>query len=149
MPGGQFPGGPGGYGGGMSNPHDTRDGSGNIPSEQGGGGARWGLQIGPPGRWWDDKHFVKSLHLRPDQQRRMDGIFEQSRPTLLKRYEALQKEQQQMETLTRARTLDENALFTQIDRVEQARADLAKATTHMFYQLRGEMDADQIAKIEQ
>ena len=26
---------------------------------------RPGLQLGPPGRWWDDKHFAKDLQLRP------------------------------------------------------------------------------------
>jgi Spy/CpxP family protein refolding chaperone len=110
---------------------------------------RGGLQFGPPGRWWDDKHFAKSLRLRPEQQRRMDGIFEQSRSTLLKRYEDLQTEEQHMETLTHASTLDENALFSQIDRVAQARADLEKANTHLLYQIRNEMDPDQITRLEQ
>lgn len=79
----------------------------------------------------------------------MDSIFEQSRATLLKRYETLQQEEQRMESLTHARTLDEGALFSQIDRVAQARADLEKANTHLLYQIRGEMDPDQIDKLEQ
>jgi Spy/CpxP family protein refolding chaperone len=115
-----------------------------------GGSARMrgGLQIGPPGRWWDDKHFVKQLHLSDDQQRHMDAIFEQNRGMLVKRYEALQQEEQRMETLTHAKTLDESALFAQIDRIEQARADLGKATTHYLVQLHNELNQDQIAKLE-
>src|ERR1700743_1913870 len=107
--GGMGPGG-GGMGGGMGN---RPMGSGGVGSSMGGqpmGGGdygsmhrggpppngdqpstvssmRGGLQLGPPGRWWDDKHFAKDLKLRPDQQRRMDSIFEQNRPALLKRYE--------------------------------------------------------------
>lgn len=109
---------------------------------------RSGLQLGPPGRWWDDKHFAKQLQLRPDQQRHMDAIFEQNRTVLLKRYESLEQEEQHMLTLTQARNLDENALFAQIDRVEQARADLEKANTHLLFQLRNEMDADQLSRLE-
>lgn len=111
-------------------------------------GMHAGLQLGPPGRWWDDKHFVKQLHLSDDQQRHMDAIFEQNRGTLVKRYEALQQEEQHMESLTHAKTLDESALFAQIDRIEQARADLGKATTHYLVQLHNELDQDQIAKLE-
>jgi Spy/CpxP family protein refolding chaperone len=107
-----------------------------------------GLQVGPPSRWWDDKHFVKQLKLTDDQQRHMDAIFEQNRSTLLKRYESLQQEEQRMEELTHARTLDEASLFAQIDRIEQARADLGKATLHYQMQIRNELDQNQISKLE-
>jgi Spy/CpxP family protein refolding chaperone len=110
---------------------------------------RGGLQIGPPGRWWDDKHFAKDLKLRNDQQRRMDGIFEANRGSLLRSFENLEQEQGRLETLTRARALDESALFAQIDRVAQARAELEKANAHYLIQIRSEMDADQIQRLEQ
>lgn len=111
-------------------------------------GMHAGLQVGPPGRWWDDKHFVKQLKLTSDQQKRMDAIFEQSRPVLVKRYESLEQEELRMEALTHAKVLDEGALFSQIDRIEQARADLGKATTHYLVQLRSELGADQITKLD-
>lgn len=146
-PGGGFPGGmhSGEIGGGFSR-------SSNVPSDMNrNNSARThaSLQMGPPGRWWDDKHFAKQLKLSEDQQRHMDVIFEQNRPTLLKRYEALEQEEQHMEALTHAKTLDETALFAQIDRIEQARADLGKATMHYQVQLRNELDQDQIAKLEE
>jgi Spy/CpxP family protein refolding chaperone len=107
-----------------------------------------GLQMGPPGRWWDDKHFAKQLKLSEDQRQHMDTIFEQNRPMLLKRYETLEQEEQRMEALTHAKTLDETALFAQIDRIEQARADLSKATMHYQVQIHNELDQDQISKLE-
>ena len=125
--------------------------SSNVPTESGrnsSGRIHGGLQVGPPGRWWDDKHFAKQLKLTEDQQRHMDAIFEQNRPTLLKRYGSLQQEEQRMEELTHAKTLDEAALFAQVDRIEQARADLGKATMHYQVQIRNELDQDQIAKLE-
>jgi Spy/CpxP family protein refolding chaperone len=104
--------------------------------------------VGPPGRWWDDKHFAKQLKLSEDQQRHMDSIFEQNRPALVKRYENLEQEEQRMEALTHAKSLDETALFAQIDRIEQARADLSKAAMHYQVQIRNELDQNQISKLE-
>lgn len=109
---------------------------------------RGGLQLGPPGRWWDDKHFAKDLKLRPDQQRRMDAIFEANKPALLRRFGDLQQEQSRMEALTHASTLDEGALNSQIDRIAQARAELEKANTHYLLQIRNEMDAGQVQRLE-
>jgi Spy/CpxP family protein refolding chaperone len=145
-PGGGFPGGmhDGDIGGGFSR-------SPNVPSDMNrnsSGRAHGGLHVGPPGRWWDDKHFAKELKLTDDQQRHMDTIFEQNRPMLLKRYESLEQEEQRMEAMTHAKTLDETALFAQVDRIEQARADLGKATLHYQVQIRNELDQDQIAKLE-
>jgi Spy/CpxP family protein refolding chaperone len=109
---------------------------------------RGGLQLGPPGRWWDDKHFAKSLHLRPEQKKRMDDLFDENRATLVSRYQALQQEESKMEALSRAQTLEESALFAQIDRVAQARAELEKANTHLLLQVRKEMDSDQITHLD-
>jgi Spy/CpxP family protein refolding chaperone len=107
-----------------------------------------GLQLGPPGRWWDDKHFTKALHLRSEQQKRMDALFDENKANLVGRYQTLQQEESRMEALSHAPTLDEGALFAQIDRVAQARADLEKANTHLMLQVRKEMDADQIARLD-
>jgi hypothetical protein len=143
-PGGGFGGGGGFHGPG--GPEGDVDRSRDNPDAS---PMREGLQLGPPGlRWWDDKHFIKQLRLRPEQQRRMDAIFEQSRPTLLIRLQTLQQERQRMDSLTHAQTLDENALFAEIDRVAQARADLEKANTHLLFQLRNEMDSDQLTRLE-
>lgn len=112
------------------------------------GTMRGGLQLGPPGRWWDDKHYVKALHLRPEQQKRMDGLFDENRGMLVSRFQTLQQEESKMEALSRASNLDEATLFSQIDRVAQARADLEKANTHLMLQVRKEMDADQVSRLD-
>jgi len=155
MPGGP-PGGAGPPGGGfpegtrsIGGIGDTRDVSpSNGPSQSSINTPRDGLRLGPPGRWWDDKHFAKSLHLRPEQKQRMDTLFDENRANLVSHYQALQQEEGKMEDLAHAQTLDEKALFAQIDRVEQARAELEKANTHLMLQLRREMDADQISRLE-
>jgi Spy/CpxP family protein refolding chaperone len=131
--------------GGMGNP-----GFGNVPNrpQNQPSDGRAGLQLGPPGRWWDDHGFAKNLKLRPDQQTRMDAIFEQNRSPLVTSFQNVQQAEAQMQELSRSPAPDESALYAQIDRVAQARAELQKATTHMFLQLRREMDADQIKRLE-
>lgn len=108
---------------------------------------RGGLQLGPPGRWWDDKHFAKDLGLRPDQQRRMDAIFEDNRAAILQRYQNYLQSQSSLEALTRQEVLDEPTLMSQIERVGRARIDLEQANTHMMIQILRTMDEPQKARL--
>lgn len=109
---------------------------------------RGGLQLGPPGRWWDDKKFAKSLGLDNNQQHRMDDVFNSSKPGLVKLYRSLQKEESQLEKLTRARSPEETQIFAQIDRVTQARGELEKASAHMLLSIRKEMTDEQVARLD-
>lgn len=159
-PGGPGVGGMGGPpmgGGGMGSPFPNGNPGGpsfgNVPNQQPRpqnqpSDGRAGLQLGPPGRWWDDHSFAKSLKLRPEQQTRMDAIFEQNRNALVSSFQNVQQAQAQMQELSKSPSPDESALYAQIDRVAQARAELEKTTTHYFLQLRKEMDADQIKRLE-
>jgi hypothetical protein len=78
----------------------------------------------------------------------MDTLFDENKTNLVSRFQTLQQEESRMEDLSHAQSLDENALFAQIDRVAQARADLEKANTHLMLQVRKEMDADQITRLD-
>lgn len=153
MPGGGFPG-DGGLpmGGPGGRPQDSGDG-GPPRMRRGGhgpnGALRGGLHLGPPGRWWDDMSFAKDLGLRADQQSRMDAIFESNRGALISRFQALRQEESRMEALAKAPSPDEGALFSQIDRVSQARGELEKANTRYLLQIRKEMDPEQIDRLEQ
>jgi Spy/CpxP family protein refolding chaperone len=106
------------------------------------------MQFGPPGRWWDDRATAKSLRLTPEQQTRMDAIFEQNRGALQARYDGLQQAELQLDELSKSPAPDEAALDAQIDRVAHARAELEKANTHLLLQIRREMDAEQIKRLE-
>ncbi|MGI4853270.1 MAG: hypothetical protein ACRYF4_04375 [Janthinobacterium lividum] len=139
MPGGRTDGGVPGIG--RSAPPPASNGA---PSSS----MRGGLQLAPPGRWWNDKKFAKSLGLNGDQQRRMDSVFGQNRDALVQRFETLQKAEGRLESLTHSAKPSEAALFGEIDHVAQARADLEKANTHMLLQLRDEMSAEQIGKLD-
>lgn len=109
---------------------------------------RGGLQLGPPGRWWDDKSFAKTLGLRKEQQKKMDAAFNMNKSSILESYKTLQKEESRLEAITKESKVDEARVFAGIDAVAQARASLEKANAHMLLQVRQEMDADQISRME-
>jgi Spy/CpxP family protein refolding chaperone len=110
---------------------------------------RGGLQLGPPGRWWDDKEFAQELGLTAAQARRMDEIFQANRETLLRLYRSVQHEESTLEQLTTGNHLGEEQIFQQIDRVSGAHAALEKASAHMLLEIRKQMTAEQTARLDQ
>jgi Spy/CpxP family protein refolding chaperone len=107
-----------------------------------------GHQLGLPGRWWDDKHFAHNINIRPDQQHKMDDIFEANKSQLLTAYSNLQREEQNLSAMKSQDLKDESKVFASIDRVAQARADLEKESAHISMQIRQQLDADQVTRLD-
>ena len=153
-PGGPPPGGPppGGPSSGAHGPgsQDGSDGSPPAASASMGtnGTTHSGLQIGPEGRWWDDKPVERSIGLRKDQKQRMDRIFDANKPAIVASYKAFLSEQSKLDALNKDPQLDKARLFAAIDAVSQARASLQKANSQMLLDIRKELDPDQIDKLE-
>lgn len=124
-------------------PEMDRGGSPNIQPP-----ARGGLQLTPPGRWWDEKRVIKRLALSSEQQRKMDEIFEANKPKLQALLTNLQTEQAHLANLTSAERQDEAKVFAAIDRVTQAHAALEKADAHIELQIRQQLDANQLAQLD-
>lgn len=110
--------------------------------------ARAGVQFGPVGRWWDNKTVAKTVGLRQDQTRRMDSIFNENKSAILSSYQTFLKEQSRLISLSKSPQADKASTFAAIDAVNQARSNLQKATAQMYLQLRQQMDAAQIEKLE-
>ena len=106
------------------------------------------LRAPVPGRWWHDPNLVQKLALQPDQQKKMDDIFQQHRLKLIDLNAALQKEETIMEPLVGAEQPDEPKILAQIDRVAQARAELEKANARMLLGLRRALTQDQWKKLQ-
>jgi Spy/CpxP family protein refolding chaperone len=109
---------------------------------------REGLQLGPVGRWWDNKSVVRTIGLRRDQQQKMDVIFSANKPAILSSYKTFLSEQAKLNQLSKNPAADKSQLFAAIDAVSWARASLQKATTQMLLQIREQMDTEQIKKLE-
>jgi hypothetical protein len=100
------------------------------------------------GRWWDDKTVIKAVGLSSTQKSRMDVIFSANKPAILASYKTYLSEQSKLQDLNSDPRVDQSRLFAAIDSVNQARAQLQKATSAMLLQIRAEMSADQIDKLE-
>jgi Spy/CpxP family protein refolding chaperone len=138
----------GGFGGGFpdrrnSSPPPYNGGTPGTVSTMHGG-----LQVGPPGRWWDDKKFSESIGIQKEQRARMDAIVDANRGTLATLYRSLRKEEDALGPLVSAEQPDENRILAQIDRVAQARAELEKANARMLLGIRRELTLDQWHKLE-
>ena len=141
----------GGFGGNRGGFPDRRNSSpppfgGNNPGTM--STMHGGLQVGPPGRWWDDKKFAESIGIQKEQRARMDAIMDANRGTLATLYRSLRKEEDALGPLVSAEQPDENRILSQIDRVAQARAELEKANARMLLGIRRELTLDQWHKLE-
>jgi Spy/CpxP family protein refolding chaperone len=101
------------------------------------------FHLGPRGRWWNNPEWAQKLSLTPDQQKKMEAVFEQSRPSLMDLLSNVRKEETAMEPLLAADQPDEGKILAQIDRLAQARAELEKANARMLFGLRRVLTPDQ------
>jgi Spy/CpxP family protein refolding chaperone len=92
--------------------------------------------------------LIQKLGLTADQQKRIDGLFQQSRLKLIDLSAAVQKEEAILEPLLEADRPDESQVLAQIDRVAQARAELEKANARMLLGFRGVLTLEQWKKLE-
>jgi Spy/CpxP family protein refolding chaperone len=129
--------------------------SGSPPPPQGqqGGrgmmGMRPGFRIGPPGIWWHNPDLIQKLTLTPDQQKRMDDIFQQSRLQLIDLRANVEKQEVLMEPMLAANPPDTNKVLAQIDHTAQARAELEKANAKMLLGIRNVLTPDQWTKLQE
>jgi len=94
------------------------------------------LEGGLSGRWWTNSDTAGRLGLTPDQQKKMDDIFQQNRLKLIDLTAALDKEEVVLEPLVEADQPDAAKIRAQIDRIAQARAELEKANANMLLGIR-------------
>jgi Spy/CpxP family protein refolding chaperone len=106
------------------------------------------LRIGPPGIWWKNPDLVQKLSITPDQQKRMDDIFQQSRLQLIDLKAEVERQEVVLEPLLAANPPDTNKVLAQIDKAAQARAELEKANARMLLGIRTVLTPDQWTKLQ-
>ena len=137
-PGGHGPGGPGGRSG-PGSPMSKPSTSTSVERA---------LQAGPSGTWWRDAALVQKIGLTPDQQKKIEDAFQQSRLHLIDLTATLEKEQVTMEPLLAADHPDEAKILVQIDRIAQARAELEKSNARMLLGFRNVLSQDQWVRLK-
>ena len=101
----------------------------------------------PPGKWWHNPPMVQRLALTPDQQKKMDDVFQQSRLRLIDLNASLQKEEAMLDPLINSDQLDDARVLPQIDKVAQARAELEKANARLQLGIRHVLTPEQWKKL--
>ncbi len=120
--------------------------SGNSGSS--GMGMHPGSRIVPPGEWWKNPDTIQKLSLTEDQQKKMDGIFQQSRLTLIDLKANLEKQEVLLEPMLNANPPDATKALAQISKVADARAELEKTNAKMLLGIRGVLTTDQWTKLQ-
>jgi len=106
------------------------------------------LQLGPAGRWWDDKKVASAVGLKTEQRQRMDNVFNSNKTALYTTYRALKTEEARLDTLQRAESPDEDKILAQIDKVTALRGQLTKSSASLALQLRKELTPEQVQKLQ-
>ena len=88
------------------------------------------------GAWWTNTALVSQLGLTDDQKAKVERAFENHRVDLAAKTDQLNKEEAQLARLLEAETIDRNAVFSEIDRVIQARGELERANAAMTLEMR-------------
>jgi Spy/CpxP family protein refolding chaperone len=114
-----------------------------------GGGMGSGFRIAPKGMWWKIPMVVQRLTLTPEQTKKMDSIFEQSRLHLIDLKANVEKQNALLEPLLSANPPDTVKAMAQIDKVAEARAELEKANARMLLGIRGVLTPEQWTKLHE
>jgi Spy/CpxP family protein refolding chaperone len=101
----------------------------------------------PPGKWWHNPPMVQRLGLTPEQQKKMDDVFQQSRLRLIDLNASLQREEAMLDPLINSDQLDDARVLPQIDKVAQARAELEKANARLQLGIRHVLTPEQWKKL--
>jgi Spy/CpxP family protein refolding chaperone len=107
------------------------------------------LGLGEHGKWWNNPAIVEKLQLTEDQRKAMDGILQQHREQLIDLRASLEKSELALEPLMRDDQPNESAVFQQIDKVAQARAELEKANARFLFALRSKLTPDQWKQVQE
>ena len=102
----------------------------------------------PPGKWWERPEMVEKLKITPDQQKKLDEVFQQSRSKLIDLHAALDKEEGLLDPLMKAQSPDDSKILPEIDRIAQARVELEKAEARLLLGMRHVLTLEQWRLLE-
>jgi len=104
--------------------------------------------MGPHGMWWKNPEIVTAIALTPDQQKRIEDLFIQSRTQLIQLHATLETQQLQLGPVLDANPVDQPKAMAVIDKIANSRADLEKANAKMLLSIRGVLTPEQWTKLQ-
>ena len=98
--------------------------------------------------WWTNTGLVTRLGLTDVQKVKIESTFESHRQNLMSNRQLLEKEEGQLARLLEAESVDRGAVFTQINRVIQARGEMERTNATMSLEMREQLTRAQWAQLQ-
>lgn len=99
--------------------------------------------------WWKDESARKEMHLTDSQVRRISGLYESRVRQLKPVYEELERQKEELDKMSRERTVEVPVYAIQVNRVEALRSELNKTRTIMLYEMHRVLTAEQMVKFRE
>jgi Spy/CpxP family protein refolding chaperone len=98
--------------------------------------------------WWSNANMVARLGLTDVQKSKIESTFEAHRQNLASRKDQLEKEEAQLSKLLDAESIDRGSVFTQINRVVQARGEMERENAAMTLEMREQLTHAQWTQLQ-
>lgn len=122
----------------------------HVPQEgkqkQGGSGER--RQGERRVKWWSDEKSRAELGITDQQAAEIEQIFQSTVPTLRQVRDELEELEAKLSQMIKDGTAPVTAVTEQVERVENARAEMNKRRTVMLYRINRVLSAEQRAKLK-
>lgn len=99
--------------------------------------------------WWKDESAAKEMHLTQTQVRKISGLYENRVRQLKPVYEELERQRDELDKMSRERTVEVAVYAIQVNRVEALRSELNKTRTIMLYEMHRVLTAEQMVKFRE
>ena len=102
-----------------------------------------------PWEWWKDDVVKKELALTDSQARSITRLYEERARQMKPHSDEFQKQLEELDKMTRERTVDVATYSIQVTRVEALRTELSKTRTVMLYSIYRMLTPEQYQKLRQ
>jgi Spy/CpxP family protein refolding chaperone len=102
----------------------------------------------PSGKWWYNQKVVKNLNLTQKEIRQLDQAWVDSQRKLIKLKNEVEREQFELDTLLGKKTVDDNKVRKQFNRLESARTDLADERLEFIIRVREIIGAERFQQLK-
>jgi Spy/CpxP family protein refolding chaperone len=99
-------------------------------------------------KWWVDEKSRAELGITDQQAGEIEQIFQSTLPTLRQVRKDLDEQEAKLSQMIKEGTAPVSAVTEQVDRVENARAEMNKRRTVMLYRIDRVLSAEQRAKLK-
>jgi Spy/CpxP family protein refolding chaperone len=105
-------------------------------------------QHGPRGKWWYTPQIQKNLNLNQNEIGKLDQLFANSRPNLIKLKTDVEREQFELDQLLSKKKVDDADVKKQFQKLEQARKNLSNARLDFVIGVRNILGAERFQQLK-